>query len=142
MEEINRNIPEEAIEVANGSDSMRSLKRRERVVVWGLRGLGIIGILQVRDQASEDILSIALPFEDFRAYTIAVVSSIAIIASGTIRKHVGKQKEAMRINEINRQLSEEIEDYSPQEVPESHIAQYSGDVERIVSVTKRIAKHL
>ena len=141
MIEGQRNIPQEAIETANNSPKMRSLRRREFAVKWGLRGTGLFALYQVKDQAAEDISSVILPFEDLRAYTIAVIAVAAFYTSGIVRNHIDKQKEAMRINEINRQLqnvpSQQLESYSPPTLPENHTAQYIDIARRLAAEVQR-----
>lgn len=141
MNEISRNIPEEAIQTVNASAQMRRLQRRERASVWGLRATGLVALYQIKDQAFTDISSVVLPFEDLRAYTIAVIAAAAFYASGSVRYHINKQKEAMRINEINRQLqavsSQQLENYSPPILPENHTAQYADTARRLVGFAQR-----
>ena len=58
-----------------------------------------------------------------------------------MRNHIDKQKEAMRINEINRQLqnvpSQQLESYSPLTLPENHTAQYIDTARRLTAEVQR-----
>lgn len=145
MNEATRNIPRDAIEVIDHSPKMRSLQRRQLAARWGLRAVALTGLYQIKDALSQDIWNM-LPWEDQRVFVIVTLASTAFYASLSVNYHINKQKDAMRINEINRQLQatspQHLENYSPPILPEGHLAQYAGSARRLQGFAQRVFDRL
>jgi hypothetical protein len=138
MKEAERNIPEDVIKEVDSTKEMWRLRASQAAVVWGMRGIGLYGFLQLNDKIQQDFFSVALPFDDLRTYAVAVVSSTMILGSAYVRGKFEKQKQAKRFNAINREIVSLDSSYSPPELPEGHLEQYRGDVELVVKVARQL----
>src|SRR3989304_4227905 len=116
MNEKDRNIPVEATQKANVSDKMRNVRRQQFIARWGFRAGIIAGLYEVKDTAFDEAVSVLTNFHpnDLRTFIILELSGLAIIASRVINYHYEKQKNAVRINSINKAISKELESYGPE----------------------------
>ena len=139
MNEKDRNIPVEATQKANVSDKMRNVRRQQFIARWGFRAGIIAGLYEVKDTAFDEAVSVLTNFHpnDLRTFIILELSGLAIIASRVINYHYEKQKNAVRINSINKAISKELESYGPEMLPEGYVDQYKDSVNKLIGVARR-----
>ena len=119
MNERNRNIPAEVTEDVNKSSKMRSVRRRQFIARWGFRAVALAGLYDIRDTAYNEAISFLTTFHvnDVRTFVILELAGLALIASRAANYHFEKQKNAIRVNNINRAISSEFPEYNPPAIP-------------------------
>lgn len=139
MNERNINIPSEAVESAGKSDKMRNVRRRQFIARWGFRAGVIAGLYDVRDTAYDEAINYLTTFQinDLRTLIILELTGLALISSRIVNYHFEKQKNAIRINNINRAINSEFPEYNPSAVPEGYIDQYRDSVKKVIETTRR-----
>lgn len=126
MVEQHRNITQEAVNSVNRSDRIRKINREQFVTRWAFN-IGILaGLYEIKDTIPNVVIDYItkLQVNDLKSFAIIEAIGAAVIGARIINHHFEKQKNAIRINSVNREIQEEYPDYNPVMLSERRLDQY------------------